>query len=49
MLYFYCSKRNLGAFIVTNQSGENTAYVMEETLNEIFEKIANAFTKIDTF
>ncbi|MCE7039447.1 serine hydrolase [Dyadobacter sp. CY312] len=33
-------KYDLGVFIVTNQSGENTATVMEDALNEIFEKIA---------
>lgn len=32
-------KYDLGAFIITNQSGTNTAKVMEEALNEIFEKI----------
>lgn len=32
-------KYNLGVFIITNQSGENTAKDMQETLNEIFEKI----------
>jgi CubicO group peptidase (beta-lactamase class C family) len=30
---------NLGVFIITNQSGENTPKDMKETLNEIFEKI----------
>lgn len=32
-------KYDLGAFVITNQSGENTATVMEEALNEIFENI----------
>ncbi|WP_428233176.1 serine hydrolase domain-containing protein [Flavobacterium sp.] len=32
-------KYNLGAFIITNQSGTDTAKVMEDALNEIFEKI----------
>jgi len=32
-------KYNLGVFIITNQSGENTAKDMQEVLNEIFEKI----------
>lgn len=32
-------KYNLGIFIITNQSGENTAKDMQDTLNEIFEKI----------
>lgn len=36
---FIVPKYDLGAFIITNQSGENTATVMEDTLNEIFEKI----------
>ncbi|MCM0667039.1 serine hydrolase domain-containing protein [Flavobacterium tyrosinilyticum] len=31
-------KYDLGAFIITNQSGNETARIMEETLNEIFEK-----------
>lgn len=30
---------NLGVFIITNQSGENTPKDMKETLNEIFEQI----------
>jgi CubicO group peptidase (beta-lactamase class C family) len=30
---------NLGVFIITNQSGENTAKDMQDTLNEIFEKM----------
>lgn len=33
-------KYDLGAFIITNQSGTGTAKVMEDALNEIFEKIA---------
>ncbi|PBI90193.1 Beta-lactamase precursor [Flavobacterium sp. ACN2] len=38
--YFYIvPKYDLGAFIITNQSGNDTARIMEETLNEIFEKI----------
>lgn len=32
-------KYDLGAFIITNQSGTNTAKVMEDALNKIFEKI----------
>lgn len=32
-------KYNLGAFIITNQSGDGTAKVMEDALNEIFDKI----------
>lgn len=32
-------KYDLGAFIITNQSGTDTARIMEDTLNEIFEKI----------
>ncbi|MET3535025.1 serine hydrolase domain-containing protein [Chryseobacterium limigenitum] len=32
-------KYNLGVFIITNQSGENTSKDMQEALNEIFEKI----------
>jgi CubicO group peptidase (beta-lactamase class C family) len=32
-------KYDLGAFIITNQSGTDTARVMEDALNEIFEKI----------
>ncbi|MDA6072461.1 hypothetical protein NJT12_22815 [Flavobacterium sp. AC] len=32
-------KYDLGAFIITNQSGTDTAKVMEDALNEIFEKI----------
>lgn len=39
-------KYDLGAFIITNQSGENTATVMKEALNEIFEKVA--FTNIES-
>ncbi|GIQ57168.1 hypothetical protein Flavo103_03040 [Flavobacterium collinsii] len=32
-------KYDLGAFIITNQSGENTAKIMEYALTEIFDKI----------
>lgn len=32
-------KHDLGAFIVTNQSGKNTATVMQNALSEIFKKI----------
>lgn len=32
-------KYNLGVFIITNQSGENTPNDMQEVLNEIFEKM----------
>lgn len=32
-------KYNLGVFIITNQSGENTPKDMQEVLNEIFEKL----------
>jgi len=32
-------KYNLGVFIITNQSGENTPKDMQDTLDEIFEKI----------
>lgn len=34
-------KYNMGVFIVTNQSGENTPKDMKEVLNTIFEKIQN--------
>lgn len=30
---------DLGAFIITNQSGTDTAKIMENTINEVFEKI----------
>ncbi|PIF44584.1 CubicO group peptidase (beta-lactamase class C family) [Chryseobacterium sp. 52] len=33
-------KYNLGVFIITNQSGTNTAKDMQDTLNEIFEKLS---------
>ncbi|MCC9064830.1 serine hydrolase domain-containing protein [Flavobacterium piscisymbiosum] len=33
-------KYDLGAFIITNQSGTDTARIMEDALNEIFEKMA---------
>lgn len=36
---FIIPKHNLGAFIITNQSGKNTSSKMAEALNEIFEKI----------
>lgn len=36
---FIIPKHNLGAFIITNQSGKNTCSKMAEALNEIFEKI----------
>ena len=36
---FIIPKYNLGAFIITNQSGENTSLKMRETLNEIFDGI----------
>ncbi|SNZ00966.1 serine hydrolase domain-containing protein [Flagellimonas pacifica] len=32
-------KYNLGAFIITNQSGKNTAHKMKEVLNQIFDKM----------
>lgn len=32
-------KHSLGAFIITNQSGKDTASIMQETLNEIFEGV----------
>lgn len=35
-------KYNLGVFIITNQSGENTPKDMQNTLDEIFEKIEKA-------
>lgn len=35
-------KYELGVFIITNQSGNNTASVMEEALNEIFDKISKS-------
>lgn len=34
-------KYNLGVFIITNQSGENTPKAMKETLDQIFEQIQN--------
>ncbi len=36
---FIIPKHNLGAFIITNQSGKNTSSKMAEVLNEIFEEI----------
>ncbi|WP_400263033.1 serine hydrolase domain-containing protein [Sphingobacterium sp. SG20118] len=38
-------KYNLSAFIITNQSGVDTAEVMEDALNEIFEKITKEESK----
>lgn len=38
-------KYDLGAFIITNQSGNDTAKVMEDALNEIFEKITTTEKK----
>lgn len=38
-------KYELGIFIITNQSGNNTASVMEEALNEIFDKIIQSNPK----
>lgn len=35
-------KYELGVFIITNQSGNNTASVMEAALNEIFDKISKS-------
>ncbi|WP_205410238.1 serine hydrolase domain-containing protein [Aquimarina longa] len=36
---FIIPKHNFGAFIITNQSGKNTATVMMETLNVIFDGV----------
>jgi CubicO group peptidase (beta-lactamase class C family) len=38
-------KYNLGVFIITNQSGENTPKDMQDALNEIFEKLITTVNK----